>query len=262
EREKLLRESIAIREKVDPGSGELAFSLNGLGWFLMNHGRMKEAEPFVQRALEIRRAQPTSQTYQRSLLAYGSLLNGMERFDEAERVLREAIPIAERIRGKDDVQVGELAEQLGVALRERGDLAAGERELRRSLDIYLAHDSSRELASSTLAELGVLFWRRGDLGSARESLERSLAMRSGDAEERPATARAYWGLANVSRDQGDLTRAEALYRRALAIQEKAFPEGSLPARRTRAEYAKLLRKDKREAEAREEERKASTGATP
>ena len=44
---------IEIRRKVDPGHPDLGYSLNNLGWILLEEGNWKEAEPFLRENLEI-----------------------------------------------------------------------------------------------------------------------------------------------------------------------------------------------------------------
>ncbi|MCG8458715.1 MAG: tetratricopeptide repeat protein, partial [Holophagales bacterium] len=65
----------------------------------------------------------------------------------------------------------------------------------------------------------------------------------------PHHATSFWGLANIHRDRGSFDSAEELYRRALEIRRQALPLTHPELRSSIEEYAVLLRRTGRQAEA-------------
>ena len=47
--EKSERQVIEIRRKIDPGHPDIGYSLNNLGWILLEEGSWEEAGPFLKR---------------------------------------------------------------------------------------------------------------------------------------------------------------------------------------------------------------------
>jgi tetratricopeptide (TPR) repeat protein len=109
EKEGLLRRSLAIMEKAfGPTSPKIAMPALNLGSLLVKAKKTTEAEKYFRRALEIEQRDPQVRDTPIAASALSSLATFLmeeKRYDEAEPIALQAIDIAERKNGKDDVTV-------------------------------------------------------------------------------------------------------------------------------------------------------------
>jgi serine/threonine protein kinase/tetratricopeptide (TPR) repeat protein len=116
-----LREAIALLDSLaPPGEAAHAPALTELGIVLTLGGRAAEGEPFLRRALEIRRQKLIANHWltARTAVALGDCLAAQERFDDAEPLLRESFETLRTQRGLADKRSGEALDSL-VRLYER-----------------------------------------------------------------------------------------------------------------------------------------------
>ncbi len=171
EQERLLRESLRLREAGDVGGMQLGFSLRGLGAFLVEQGRLAEAEPLLLRALSM--SPPDTLVRERSAYFLGLLRLRGKRWIEAEGHLREALGISERVRKTGSVERASIARGLGAALREQGRLDESEPLLLQAFEALSAAEKEQPgpLTARALTDLGLLSLARGDRARARKELE-------------------------------------------------------------------------------------------
>ena len=159
---------------------EVSNDLSNLAMLLKATGRLGEAEPLARRAVE---GSPTAMrrhpSFAKKLNGLALLLMEKQEYEEAERLLREALDIDRETQGEDHAAVGRDLHNLALLLMSTGCTAEAEPLLRRTLSIFIASH--------------------------------------GDTH--PRTARAMQVLANLLRDQGRSTEAEPLARQALEIFE-------------------------------------------
>jgi non-specific serine/threonine protein kinase/serine/threonine-protein kinase len=143
--------------------------------------------------------------------------------DIAYHLLSEALTLRRRELGPDDPLVAATLVELGV-LRQRYDLAEGERYLREAVRIREKNFGANDLwLANSLADLADVRRRQRAFADAEHLLARSLAIRRkalppGD----PAIAASLSGLGQVYRDWQRFDQAEPILLEALAIRMKAF----------------------------------------
>jgi tetratricopeptide (TPR) repeat protein len=129
---------------------------------------------FVARTIEARRAH---RARAQILTSIGSALMHQGDDDVAYRLLREAYDLRRRELGPDDPKVAETAVELGV-LRQRYDLAEGERYLREAVRIRERRLGPNDLwLANSLADLADVRRRQRAFVDAEQLLLRSVAIR-------------------------------------------------------------------------------------
>jgi non-specific serine/threonine protein kinase/serine/threonine-protein kinase len=157
------------------------------------------------------------------LTSIGSGLMHQGDDDVAYRLLTEALALRRRELGPDDPLVAATLVELGV-LRQRYDLAEGERYLREAVRIREKRLGPDDLwLANSLADLADIRRRQHAFADAEQLLQRSLAIRRrsmppGD----PAIAASLSGLGQVYRDWRKFDQADRILLQALAIRMKAF----------------------------------------
>ena len=165
----------------DPGSVPAQSErLAALVAVLRETGRAAEAEPPARRLLAMQAADPEwrgSETHARALATLAMVLSGLERFDEAEALTREAADVLEACLGPEGPVGAGLLLWLGSFHESRGDLAGAEALYRRTLDIQVRSRGDGDLAvAETLDRLGSLLAQDGRSEEAVTVLRRNLAI--------------------------------------------------------------------------------------
>ncbi len=199
-----------------------------LGSALRNAGDYEEAEVLLNEAVEtLRRNDLDGAHLAVALSGLASLLNAVERTDEAVEHTREALDLNIAIHGEAHPEVASGWNNLGNALwaLERWD--EGDEAMQRSFSSMrsLYGEQHPDIATS-LSNLGSSLARRGDLKRAAELQAEGLAMRRelhGDAHPRVAQSTALLG--EVWHQAGELARAKAMFESALELFEQALPAG-------------------------------------
>lgn len=155
---------------------------HNIGGILHAQGDFAAAEPHARQACEISRAALGAEhprTLQ-DLSAYAAVLDGMERYDESERIYREVLSAWEQIGGGEHYEVAVNLHNFAATLAARGSWDTAERHYRRALEIKrrVLDDDCVDIAV-TRNNLGQLLTQMGRfeeahalLGHAIRSLER------------------------------------------------------------------------------------------
>ncbi len=199
-------------------------SLNSLARLLYTQGRIKDAEPIIQRVLSIAERSDGQDRPEVAvdLNNLASLLRELTRFTEAEPLLRRALAIWEQNRGPEHPDVASALNNLALLLQATGRLDQAEQLLRRALAIWEqnvgpAHPS----VASALDNLAALLTETNRLSEAEPLLRRALAIGEGTyGPDHPDVAIRLNNLALVLQETDRLDEAEPLFRRALAIDEE------------------------------------------
>jgi TonB family protein len=158
-----------------------------------------------------------------SLLRLGTLYQEAGLDAEAERLFGDAVAIAERTLGADDLGLAAALSSLGTRVLARGANEEAEPLLRRALEI-----TERQLGADhpdlngLLNLLSRLYLKQGAFAKAEPLLERLLARKRVKGEEHPEVATVLASLALVRQGVGDHEGAEQLGRRVLLIREKTL----------------------------------------
>lgn len=108
-------------------------------------------------------------------VAYAGVLDGLERYDESEKIYRDVLVEYEKIYPAEHYEIAAVLHNLGNVRFARGDYAEAETLMRRTLAIKekLFGDQHPDTALS-MNNLGVLLQAQGKNDAARELFERAL----------------------------------------------------------------------------------------
>jgi CHAT domain-containing protein len=149
-------------------------------------------------------------------------LSDAGKYDEAIKLAQQALELAEKALGPDDVYVGEVSERLGLIQRNKGDYPNAERNLLRAISIgeqALGKDNPQTAYAKNA--LGLVYRSTQDDVKAEKFLEQALeAMDKTLGTEHPGAALCLMNIAGLHEQRGDYPTAIAELQRALAIAEK------------------------------------------
>jgi tetratricopeptide (TPR) repeat protein len=136
-------------------------------------------------------------------------------YAEAAETLRRALELAEQAFDPSDPSIGVIANNLGSALQNLGELEEAEALARRSVSILGAEgDPSAELGIA-LANLGSVLRDAKDFNGARDTLERAIEVETAArGPDDPVVALRLNDLGRVLRERGDLQSAREYLERA------------------------------------------------
>lgn len=164
-----------------------------------------------------------------SLNHLGFVLALKANFDEAEQAYQEALDTRREVFGPAHPHVAETLTGLAYVKGLRGDYASAESLLREALEIRRESLGGQHLAvAETLEELGMNQFDQGDYPQAQALLEEALAMRRTllGSDPHPKVAENLNNLALVVYKQGDPEKAESLFRNALTMKRALLPEAN------------------------------------
>jgi serine/threonine-protein kinase len=214
EKERLLREALAVRRAVlPPVSSGIAASLNGLAVLHYSQNEVDQAIEVWQEALEILgqlhdEGHPHLLTVSQNLAAAHSRAG---RFDEAERLLQQVLRQRQRVLGAETVPVGVTLSNLGVTLASQGRYAEAEDAFRDAVATWravFAKDHWR--TANDLRNLGVVLQHRRRYEEGQAALEEAIAINRrlyGAASRQAGYVRGQLGILLLHRGQ-----LEAAYR--------------------------------------------------
>jgi tetratricopeptide (TPR) repeat protein/CHAT domain-containing protein len=218
--------AVALAEKSEPGSLELAAALSLLAAVHEQRGGVAAARPLAERALEIRRrvAGEDHPETAKSLEDLARLALDEGRFPEARALCERAFQINETKLGPSHRATAATLNQLGAILRRQGQLDRARPLVERGLAIRrdVLAPFHPEIGES-LNTLATLLYDKGEYREAARSYEEALAVRErAFGAEHALVAQVLNNIGAVKRRLGDLAAARALFERALALREKAL----------------------------------------
>ncbi|MEM7584319.1 MAG: serine/threonine-protein kinase, partial [Acidobacteriota bacterium] len=148
----------------------------------------------------------------RLLHTLGVAYHAWGRYDDAERMLHEALELRESLARRSPGEVAESLNALGALVSDRGDKALAMTYHRRALAIVTSESHRDALAeAATLQLLGVMQFDLGDPEAALASLERACALRRRlQGEVSMETADCLLAQASVAVQGADAATAEQL----------------------------------------------------
>ena len=202
-----------------------------MGMLLSERTRWRDAEPFLQSALERRRGELGDDEPRtlRSMYDLAIVLWGLARYDEAAELMRERLVHARRIAGDNLNPVARTLWRLATYTRHLGNLDEAESLALEALEIFRTTAPSRLYQGLTLLELGEVLAEQGRLEEAETALRDALPIiDSVYGTDHQTSARMRGALAALLRDRGQLDESESLLREALAINERDTGSESFP----------------------------------
>ena len=218
--EALLRESVELRRRLQPGSLDLADSLAQLGLVRYFEGDYVDAEAILTESLALRRAHGDAKEVAKGLNNLGLVARSLGRPEEALRHFREAVRINRRVFGDRDASVATNLFGLGRTLHDMDDYAAAQPVFEEMLAIQrvLYAPDHPDLAAS-LTPMAVNLVRLGDLARAERLLDEALPILEAKLEPgHTRIAAATQVLGELRLAQGRLVEAEERLRAALAMR--------------------------------------------
>ena len=164
------------------------------------------------------------ETTGRLLNEVGLYLRNRAQPAEAERSLRRALAIAEKVYGPDHPEVATDANNLGQILKDQGDLAGALEYTRRAMAIdEKVYGPDHPKVATRANNIGQILQDQGDLAGALEYTRRALAIdEKVYGPDHPNVAIRASNIGAILQAQGDLAGALEYTRRALAIDEKVY----------------------------------------
>ncbi|HEY3933890.1 MAG TPA: serine/threonine-protein kinase [Gemmatimonadales bacterium] len=198
---------------------ELAQTLGALYGKL---GKLDRADSLLGAALVAQRAVsgPESPAVADNLVALGLLRIDQARFDDAERLVRQAAAIDRRALPANDPAVARADAALGRVLEERGNYAAAIPLLDGAVQAMTAHDSLSPDLATALTDLANTQFLAGHYPAA-DSIDHRVLMldRLLYGDHHPLVATALTNLGDIQFNLGHYPESEPFYRQALGITQ-------------------------------------------
>jgi serine/threonine-protein kinase len=250
----LARRALELRrDEYGPVHPDVAASLGQVGWLQHQLGHLRDAVPFLEQSITIRRGLGESQRLElsRSLNDLGIVLDNLGERDRAEPLLEEALDIRLSMNGPLHRSVGVTANNLASVRYRKGNVEEAIRYQRQSVDALRASvgpDHQRSVVAQQ--NLAMYMVDQGDLDGAeqllRDLLDRQTRLQGAD---HPVTALVMTNLGDVLSDLGRNDEAEPLLRQALAIREERLGPDHVDVGIALAVLARFLVKTGRREEA-------------
>jgi CHAT domain-containing protein/tetratricopeptide (TPR) repeat protein len=199
----------------------LADFVGNVGYIRYRDGKYAQAEPLLQRALDLRRAALGERhpDIAQSLISLAAVRYKKGDYQASEPLTREALEILRSALGEAHPQLAVGLSSLGELYRAMGRYGEAEPFLRQALEIRrVALGPTHPDCADTLNDLGELRRALGDLEEAanlhREAPE---VRRAARGDQHPSVGFSLNNLAETYRAQGNYSAAEPLYRQSLDI---------------------------------------------
>jgi CHAT domain-containing protein/Tfp pilus assembly protein PilF len=222
--EDLYGKAYAIREKLAPGSLDLASSFSDLATLSAIRGDLTTAEERFSKALALRQQlAPESIEMGGTLINLGNIASFRGDSTLAEGWYQRAITLIERL-NPDDPELARALTTLGIDEMGRGELAVAEERFRRALGIRQKIVAESLDIAGSFQNLGIIAEKRGDFTAAQELHRRALEIREKISPGSGHVAESLANLGIIERRTGNLAKADEYFQRALAIHDKSQPE--------------------------------------
>ena len=212
---------LELRERLAPGSVELAEVTGRLAGPALARGDLDAVERRARRALDLLRGQGAPQLEAYPLMMLSSAARERGDLLAAESLLGRAI--VQHPESAPDLTTAEILNRLGMVARRRGDLALARRRFDRALALWDRFAPDDLARTNVLMNLGMLASDQGDLATARNRMQAVLAVRERLQPASAPLANNLDQLGLIAEEQGDLDFAERCFGRELAILDVLAP---------------------------------------
>jgi len=225
--------ALAEAENFDAKDYRLAESLTELGEFYARTGKFADAEPLLQRAVDIRHGDPKPLIEAEVQFLYGFTCQQLHHNDAAEKAFLRAQELYSRKLGPDHPLAVRCSFYLGAIYGDEKNYAKAEPLLKRCLELF-EHPATRLVNHNVYdpaASKGTEVWIARFRPDSDYALETLML------------------LGTVHALEGKLSEAEENYKQSIAGYEKALGSDNKALVRPLTAYAALLRKMKRDSDA-------------
>jgi tetratricopeptide (TPR) repeat protein len=214
---------------------ESAATLNNLGILYQEIGKLRDAEIYLEKGLEIRKKVLGENHLEvaRSMANLGKLYHEMENYDKAKLLYETSLNIISLNIGKDTIYFAALLTHLGKLYHDQVNYSEAESVQKESLNTLQKLQGINPLhIARSMTNLGKLYHEIGNYREAEIYLEKGLEIREKLlGEDHLDSAQSKYNLAEVYLNIGDYSKADQYYNQALEIRLKIFsrlkdtPEG-------------------------------------
>jgi serine/threonine-protein kinase len=196
-----------------------------LGGIYQKLGNLERADSLLGSALDRRKAifGPGDARVSDSLADLGLLRADQARYDDAEKLARQGLDAAQRLRPKDDASVAKAKYALGTVLEARGNYAEALPNLEEAVRLYSARAPVSEELAAALTQLAATHFYAGHFDISKTVNQRVLQMdRQLHGEHHPSVAEDLSSLGAIEQEQGHYPEAETFYRQAVDITRSFY----------------------------------------
>ncbi len=196
-----------------------------LGGIYQKLGNLERADSLLGSALDRRRAifGPSDAHVSDSLADLGLLRADQARYEDAEKLARQGLDAAQRLRPKDDASVAKAKYALGTVLEARGNYSEALPNLEEAVRLYSARAPVSEELAAALTQLAATHFYAGHFDVSKTVNQRVLQMdRQLHGERHPSVAEDLSSLGAIEQEQGHYKEAEAFYRQAVDITRSFY----------------------------------------
>jgi serine/threonine-protein kinase len=196
-----------------------------LGGIYQKLGNLDRADSLLGSALDRRKAifGPSDVRVSESLADLGLLRADQARYDDAEKLVRQGLEAAERLRPRDDASVAKAKYALGTVLEARGNYTEALPNLEEAVRLYSARSPVSEELAGALTQLAATHFYAGHFDVSKTVNQRVLQMdRQLHGERHPSVAEDLSSLGAIEQEQGHYPEAEAFYRQAVDITRSFY----------------------------------------
>ncbi|MGQ0723549.1 MAG: tetratricopeptide repeat protein [Candidatus Eiseniibacteriota bacterium] len=226
ESEATVRESLdlwmKLRGEEDPGTLQ---AMASLALILNEQARREEAEPIFRRTIELqRKVVGDGPALTSTLYNYSELLRQWNRLDDAERVLREALEVDQRMHGPDHPDVASDLVSLARIEKQRFRYAEAETLFRQVLATRVRYyGPEHPQVAHSLSDVAGIIYSQGRLGAADSLYRASVQMHLRTNEpDHPIFAERWRDLGRVAQSRGDHAAAVEYHRKAVEHRTRLF----------------------------------------
>jgi tetratricopeptide (TPR) repeat protein len=258
EAEPLLQSAVAKRQVLVPSEpADLALSLRHLGDLQTLRAANPEAEKAYQRAISLQNSLPPDKrdnlALACSLYGLGNELENAGQFAEAEKTLREALTLQQRLytdttvdcqgsQGHAKADIARTMQVLAWAIRER-DLNEAVPLMKSAVAIQRSVWGTEPYPdyADELNDLGMLLRYQGDYDGSEQLLRESQAMyRRLLGDKHPEIGMSLHNLALLLELKGDLDGANSTFRQALAMRRELLGNAHPDVAQTLSELGRVI----------------------
>jgi CHAT domain-containing protein/Tfp pilus assembly protein PilF len=233
------------KSKLNPGSDSLQFAaaLNLFGETLTNTKKLKEAEFYLQKGLDLRRKALGNEheDVAGSLKNLGGLFFYMQDFQKSELYYQKALEITQKVKGPEHPQVAECLYNLAYVLQYKGDYS-------RSESLYMKCINLRKKILGPqhpdliiiYRTLGDLYDNKGEYAKAENNYLQALDIaKNAWGPEHPRLIGLLHRLGYLYSNFGDKAKAERIYLQAIETGKKTGTYESFSIRNTLSSLGNL-----------------------
>jgi eukaryotic-like serine/threonine-protein kinase len=195
-----------------------------LGGIYQKLGKFDHADTLLRAALEQRKSMAGADAgVAESQVELGLLRSDQAKLEEAERLVRDGLEKARRLRPPDNPAVAKAMLALGQVLEARGGYAEAIRVLEEAEKLESGSGKPTPVLAATLGQLATNHFESGHYDTAKALYQRALAMHKQLFGERhPSIAADLLNLANLEQELAYYGEAERLARQALEINRPYY----------------------------------------